>query len=175
MLATMPSVGIRVRPAAPEDAAELIRLRRTLLAGSKAYYATSDPEEHRQWEQRFVHWLGKASGSPNACIAVIEGGGSSLAACGIAIIDERPPGPGLVDGQSGWVQSMVTDERARGRGYASAILEHLLKWFARAGVDRVLLNTTSSGRRLYLTHGFVACGEDTLVAQLNRTPPAPGA
>jgi putative acetyltransferase len=61
------------------------------------------------------------------------------------------------------VKSMHTAPAARGRGVASALLDHLLAVAAARGVRRVSLETGSGeafapARALYANSGFVPCG-----------------
>lgn len=156
---------IPVRRARQSDLTELIRLRHLLLDKKDAYYASDSLEEHQQWERSFAVWLPVACRSDDTHIAVIEmPARSALAACGIAVIDTRPPGPGLLNGRCGWIQSIVTDPSWRSRGLASAIVESLMQWLAAAKATRVILHTTPEAKSLYLQYGFKYCGEDALVA-----------
>ena len=158
------------RRAVPDDVAELIQLRHVLVNGSSAYYASSDPGEHRRWEECFGDWLTASLSSDLSHVAVVDApdgrgpDGRGLAGCGIAIIDARPPGPGLIDGRCGWLQSIVTEPNWRGQGVGGSIVAFLMEWLALAHVGRVILHTTHHGQALYRRAGFMPCGEDAMVA-----------
>ncbi|NJO55420.1 MAG: GNAT family N-acetyltransferase [Rhodospirillales bacterium] len=160
----------RVRTATAADVTELVRLRSLLLQGHNTYYATNDEQERHLWQRRFVDWLVRTAPTDNnCCVAVIATpDGTSLTACGIGVVDQRPPGPGILDGRSGWIQSVVTDPTWRRRGMADHIMDYLMCWFRERRVGRVLLHTTSDGANLYHRHGFRPCGEEALVAQLEQ-------
>jgi putative acetyltransferase len=68
----------------------------------------------------------------------------------------------LGDGH-GELKSMRTTAAARGRGVASAVLEHLIARAASSGCRRLSLETGvedyfAAARRLYQRHGFTECG-----------------
>ncbi|MET4096616.1 GNAT superfamily N-acetyltransferase [Arthrobacter sp. UYCu712] len=57
---------------------------------------------------------------------------------------------------------MRTAARARGRGVATLLLEHILEEARRCGFDQLFLETGSQeffapARRLYHRHGFIDC------------------
>ncbi|MCM0616114.1 GNAT family N-acetyltransferase [Paenarthrobacter sp. MSM-2-10-13] len=60
------------------------------------------------------------------------------------------------------IKSMRTTARARGRGVATLMLEHIVAEAARRGYERVSLETGTEdyfapARRLYARHGFTEC------------------
>jgi putative acetyltransferase len=68
----------------------------------------------------------------------------------------------LLGGDEAEIKSMRVAEAHRGRGLASAILQHILAEARRRGIARVFLETGSfeffaPARRLYLKHGFELC------------------
>lgn len=68
-----------------------------------------------------------------------------------------------IGGGAGEVKSMRTINEAKRRGYASAILTHLIAEAKATGLDRLYLETGSfdyfrPARELYARHGFVECG-----------------
>jgi putative acetyltransferase len=96
---------------------------------------------------------------------------STLAGAGIVFVTARDAGGALLgcgalkelgDGQ-GELKSMRTTAAARGRGVASAVLEHLTALAADRGLRRLSLETGvedyfAAARRLYARHGFTECG-----------------
>ncbi|BCW60160.1 GNAT family N-acetyltransferase [Arthrobacter sp. StoSoilB20] len=67
----------------------------------------------------------------------------------------------LSEGQAE-IKSMRTTSAARGRGVATAMLEHIVAEAARLGYGRVSLETGTEdyfapARRLYARHGFTEC------------------
>ena len=63
---------------------------------------------------------------------------------------------------SGEIKSMRTDKRSRGRGFASAMLRHVIEEASRRGYRRLSLETGSMdyfkpAHALYVKHGFEYC------------------
>lgn len=140
------AVDASVRWAGPDDVAELIRLRRVMFESLGTSCSAAD-----DGAAAAVLVPGLASGDLFA--AVVDGDGW-LAACGIGMVAQRVPGPGNPSGRYGYVQSMVTDERARRRGLARAVLTALLDRFAELGVTRIDLHASTMGEPLYRSVGF---------------------
>lgn len=97
--------------------------------------------------------------SPEAFVAyVVDGapgaGAPHLAACAVGTVEERLPAPGHPTGRFGFVFTVCTDERYRGRGYARAATRALLVRFAELGVTRVDLHATDAAEPLYRSLGF---------------------
>ena len=161
---------LEVRRVKAIDAPELIRLRSLLLNGVDGYYSTDDPEEQRRWQHQFIDWVASTCHvNEQICLAIVDApDGTSAVACGIGIIDQRPPGPGLITSRCGWIQSVVTDPVWRRRGLAGQVMSFLTDWFVSQEVSRILLHTTNEGSKLYHKHGFNPCGEEGLIATLNQ-------
>jgi GNAT superfamily N-acetyltransferase len=80
--------------------------------------------------------------------------GAGLAACGVATVAARLPGPGNNGGHYGYVQSMATDERWRRRGCGRAVFQSLFDWFTDQGITAIDLHATDDGEALYRSFGF---------------------
>jgi GNAT superfamily N-acetyltransferase len=137
-----------VRWATADDLPELCRLRRVMFESMGIEVTAADDEA--------VHAvLGPGLASGEFFAAVVDGeGGGWLAACGIGMSARRVPSPGNPEGRYGYVQSMVTDERARRRGLARVVLRALRDRFAAEGVHRVDLHASAMGEPLYVSEGF---------------------
>jgi GNAT superfamily N-acetyltransferase len=141
---------MEIRRARSDDAAELVRLRVVmfdamgLASGDPVWQASC----HAQLER------GLEDGTFAAFVADDTERPGALAACGVAMIAQRLPGPGNVSGRFGYVQSMATDVRFRRRGLARAIFEALMHWFDVQGVDAVDLHATPNAEPLYRAFGF---------------------
>lgn len=87
-----------------------------------------------------------------------EAEGEIVATSGL-VLWERPPTSGS-RGIDGYIMNMYTVPEWRGRGIASALLEHLVRCAQEAGAGRVFLRAVSrKGRRIYQRLGFA--GSDT--------------
>ncbi|MFQ6193372.1 GNAT family N-acetyltransferase [Streptomyces sp. NPDC000405] len=153
------------RMARPEDAAEIVRLRRLMFAEMSGedspgpWEAAAEETTRRQLAE---------TGRPGLVGFVVDGfamdgfagegepveGVPRLAACCVGRIEERLPAPGHPTGLFGFVFNVCTDVRYRGRGLARVTTEALLDWFAAQGVTRVDLHASEDAERLYRGLGF---------------------
>ncbi|WP_419993000.1 GNAT family N-acetyltransferase [Streptomyces boninensis] len=139
-----------VRAARPEDAAEVVRLRREM------FRAMRGRDEPGPWEADARDMLRRrlAEANPRTGAYVIDGPDGTLAACAVGTIEERLPAPAHPDGRFGFVFNVCTDPDQRGRGYARAVTRELLSWFAANGVTRIDLHATKDAEQLYRDFGF---------------------
>lgn len=141
---------IATRPAVPRDAAELVRLRRVMFTAMKGV------DEPGDWELTAREQLETALDRPERSLGafVVDASGGGLAACAVGTIEQRLSAPGHPTGRFGFVFNVCTDPLHRGRGYARAVTEALLDWFAERGVTRVDLHATDQAEALYRDFGF---------------------
>jgi GNAT superfamily N-acetyltransferase len=138
-----------LRPATAADVAELVRLRRLMMAAMEV------PDEPT-WERACAEFLtaSLAEGTTGAVVADDPERAGRLVACGVGTVAARLPGPATPNGRYGYIASMVTDERWRGRGLATGIVLALLGWFEGIGVHRVDLHASAQGEPIYRALGF---------------------
>jgi ribosomal protein S18 acetylase RimI-like enzyme len=137
---------------------ELVRLRALLfedLGGDFFSPASADDD----WLDALAVVLKEQLTSDAVRILVVDGDGDSdgdrgLAACGIATIEQRLPGPHLRNGRIGHVIGVVTDPSYRRRGHSRSIMRGLLDWFGEREVARVDLYASVEGEPLYRELGF---------------------
>jgi ribosomal protein S18 acetylase RimI-like enzyme len=143
-----------VRPATPEDAAELVRLRRLM------FLAMNGRDQPGTWEKSAEERVRAQLSVTDLRLGafVVDGDrakrGPHLAACAVGRIEERLHAPLHPDGRFGFVFNVCTDPVYRGRGFARATTEALLDWFAAHGVTRVDLHATAEAEHLYRSLGF---------------------
>ncbi|MEU1673307.1 GNAT family N-acetyltransferase [Streptomyces roseifaciens] len=154
-----------VREATPEDAAEIVRLRRLMFA------SMNDDDAGGEWERAAEEQARRQlAARPRLLGAFVvdgdpaQGGPPHLAACAVGRVEERLAAPGHPHGRFGFVFTVSTDERYRGRGFARATTEALLDWFAGQGVTRVDLHATPEAEHLYRSMGFA---EHSVALSLN--------
>lgn len=143
---------ITTRAAGPGDAAEIVRLRRLMFA------AMDGRDSPGAWERTAEEIAARELGAGLGAF-VVDGtptadGAAHLAACAVGTVEQRLPAPGHPTGRFGFVFTVSTDPRYRGRGFARATTEALLDWFAASGVTRVDLHATPDAERLYRSLGF---------------------
>ncbi|MFC7216878.1 GNAT family N-acetyltransferase [Streptomyces polyrhachis] len=142
---------IGIRPARVGDASELVRLRRMMFA------AMNGRDEPGSWERDARAVLEEQLGAEPAALGafVVDGAEPGrLAACAVGRMEQRLPAPGHPTGRFGFVFSVCTEPRYRGRGYGRGVMLALLDWFAGRGVSRVDLHASPEAERLYRSLGF---------------------
>ena len=148
------AASVLTRKATPADAEELTRLR-GVMQESMGFDASGE-----QWRAACAAELrrrlaGEGDGDGDFVAFVVEQETPGrLAAGGVGIIRHGLPAPGRLDGRSGYVSSMCTDEAFRGRGYATAIMARLLEWFTQQDITTVDLHATPYGIEIYRRLGF---------------------
>jgi GNAT superfamily N-acetyltransferase len=152
---------IEVRRAAPDDAAELVRLRSLMLEAMDGCV----PEPGR-WQDVAVETLRKRLADPNgpwaAFVVDKPDRPGEIVACVLGVIESRLGSPDNPDGEFGYVLNVATDPGWRRRGYSRACMEMLLGWYRRRGVAKVELRTSADGEPLYRALGFEAVSAPTL-------------
>lgn len=140
---------MEVRPAEVGDVPELIRLRALM-------FRSMGVADDGDWRDQCAEHLrrGLRDGAILAEVVDRPGADDRLAACGVAVVNERLPGPGVANGRYGYIQSVVTDEGYRRLGLARAVMVVLIAKLERRGVAAIDLHATAEGEELYRSLGF---------------------
>jgi GNAT superfamily N-acetyltransferase len=136
-----------LRRATPDDAPDLVRLRRVMYDAMEVDHA--DPAWAESCER--VLWTELATERMAAFLVEEDG---RVVAGGVGMVEQRLPGPRNPTGLHGHVQSMATHPEFRGRGHARAVFGALLAWFDEQGVRNVDLHASKYGEPLYRSFGF---------------------
>jgi hypothetical protein len=80
--------------------------------------------------------------------------GGPLLATGMDSVTYHLPGPQWPDGRRGYIDGMVTDITARGRGHARTILGGLVAWLEESGIHFIQLHASPDGISVYKSAGF---------------------
>lgn len=135
-----------VRPAQPEDAEELLRLRVDVLTGTPAT---------EQWRTTFLTDIReRLAADPTLLAFVTDDAGGGLTACAIGIVYRGYEGPFYPGGLWGRVHTVVTDPEHRRKGLGEAVTRALITALQQAGCSSVELSATDAGRPLYDKLGF---------------------
>lgn len=140
------------RRASTDDIPELVRLRAVALDSLGV-----DPGPPQSpWRHIARTWFEqRITGHQDWCCLVIGGApGEPLLASGIAWVTYHLPGPQWPDGRRGYIDGMVTDIAARGRGYARTILGGLVAWLEESGIQYIQLHASRDGVPVYKSAGF---------------------
>lgn len=152
--------GSAVRQAVEYDLVELVRLRALLFENLGGHFF-SPASADDGWLDALAVVLKEQLTADAVRILVVDGDGDNdgdgdrgLAACGIATIEQRLPGPHLRNGRIGHVIGVVTDPSYQRRGHSRSIMRGLLDWFGEREVARVDLYASAEGEPLYRELGF---------------------
>ncbi|SEI89225.1 GNAT family N-acetyltransferase [Demequina mangrovi] len=135
-----------VRPATPEDAAEIVHL------GALMYKAVGT-KPTPSWAAESTRTVRERLGRDlfGMVIDAPEGG---LAACGLVNVAPRLARPGAEASEMGYIQWVSTAPQHQRKGYARAIMEALLLETDRRGIEVVELHASPAGLHLYQDLGF---------------------
>ena len=138
------------RLAAPDDAAELLRLR-VLMFESMGV----DPSAGG-WRKACLAHLKEGLADGRLFGVVVDAPeGSGLACSGLAELSRRIPSPTNPSGLTAYLSSFSTDPRWRRRGMARRVLQLMLDRLQQDGVKRIELHATADGLPLYRSFGFL--------------------
>ncbi|OKK22454.1 hypothetical protein AMK16_04800 [Streptomyces sp. CB00455] len=141
------------RPATPADIPELIRLRAVALASLGVDPGPADAA----WRRSACDWFGERVGERADVRCLVLGGapGEPLLATGMAWVTYHLPGPQWTDGRRGYLDGIVTDGPARGRGHGRSIVDGLVEWLSGLGIGYIQLHASADGEPVYRAAGFV--------------------
>ncbi len=74
--------------------------------------------------------------------------------CGGLCIYQEMPSPDNTSGYCGYLMNIYTREAYRGQGVGEAVVSYLLDWAEDRKIEKIYLETSESGRRLYEKMGF---------------------
>lgn len=132
-----------------EDIDELVRLR--LLYMKEDFGQVSERDEklmRRSLPGYFKRKLG------NELVAFVARDQGRLIAAAYLLIIEKPASVLLPHGLMGEVLSVYTEDEYRGRGICSHLIEDLIEYGKKAGLDRIDLKATDDGYNVYKNKGF---------------------
>lgn len=135
-----------VRNAQPPDIEQLLPLWASLFE--------EDPSGADRWRHHACDWFHHAVTDPTAATFPVVEREGRIAACAVGILQLVAPNPQCPTGRAVHLMNVVTDPAHRGRGYATALTEAVVRWARSIGADRVDLNASPEGQRVYERAGF---------------------
>ncbi|MGW0392454.1 N-acetyltransferase family protein [Streptomyces sp. NPDC003042] len=140
------------RPATPADIPELIRLRAVALASLGVDPGPTDAP----WRNVAADWFRERLTERPDVHCLVAGGepGEPLLATGMAWVTYHLPSPRWTDGRRGYLDGIVTDEAARGRGHGRRIVDGLVAWLNGTGIHYIQLHASADGEPVYKAAGF---------------------
>jgi ribosomal protein S18 acetylase RimI-like enzyme len=139
----MSDTDLAIRRANEQDLAAVGRLGALLLRAHHGFdplrFMTprSDPESGYAW------FLGTQLADEDTLILVADRGG---AICGYLYATIEPQSWKELREEAGFIQDVVVDERSRGSGVATSLIEQAADWFRSRGMARMILWTAQANQ-----------------------------
>ncbi|MBB4981092.1 GNAT family N-acetyltransferase [Streptomyces nymphaeiformis] len=152
-----------VRPAKPDDAAEISRLR--------SAFVLSEPLDKEWLDRTRDHLAGRLGPAGDARAYVVDAPTGGLAACALGLIHPVLPAPRYPQGLAARIHIVATDPAYRRRGFARAAVAALLDHLARDGVTLFELHASKEAAPLYGEFGFAT---EPALMRMTRLSPTPG-
>ncbi|MFE7409746.1 GNAT family N-acetyltransferase [Streptomyces laurentii] len=161
---SMAATVLAPRPAMPDDAAEISRLR-------SAFVLTEPLDE--KWLDVCRDQLTKRLGpGGDARAYVIDAPAGGLVACALGLIQPVLPAPRYPKGLAARIHAVATEPAHRRRGYARAVVSALLDGLTREGVTLFDLHATEEAAPLYGQLGFTGSSALMRMTRLSEQPAA---
>ncbi|MGW4160963.1 GNAT family N-acetyltransferase [Streptomyces sp. NPDC004788] len=158
-----PAPALAVRPATPDDAAEISRLR--------SAHVQSEPLGKEWLDRTRDHLAGRLGPAGDARAYVVDAPAGGLAACALGLIHPVLPGPRYPKGLAARIHLVATHPDFRRRGLARATVSALLNHLTRDGVTLFELHASKDAAPLYEEFGFAS---EPALMRMTRLSPAPG-
>ncbi|MEU2238314.1 GNAT family N-acetyltransferase [Streptomyces sp. NPDC018338] len=149
------------RPATPEDAAEIVRLRSDFIL--------SEPLDEQWLVICRDHLALRLQPGGDARAYVLDAPSGGLAACALGLIHPVLPAPKYPKGLAGRIHAVATEPAHRRRGHARAVLAALLEHLEREEVTLFELHASADATPLYEEFGFAG---DPALMRMTKIRPA---
>lgn len=141
---------VAVMGASVDDIDELMAWRMEVL---REVFPVSEDDSMEDLERRNRNYYVKAlsEGAHVACFARADG---ETVGCGGVCLHTEMPSPDNPSGKCAYLMNIYTRPRYQGRGVGSAVVNWLIEEARKRGAEKVYLETSDAGRRLYEKVGF---------------------
>lgn len=133
-----------------EDIPELVRLRIAYMIDD---YGSVSDEDRRAMEEQLPGYFERKLGRD--LVAFVARDGERLVATAYLLIIEKPANPAFLNGLEGEVLNVFTEEKYRGRGISTQLLNEMIAYAKEKHLCRIDLKATDEGYKLYKKLGFV--------------------
>jgi ribosomal protein S18 acetylase RimI-like enzyme len=140
---------IEYRKATVKDASDLTALRIKMLCEDNDYCAELVEKMRASAKDYFLQEL--ANGNFIARLAV--DGDKIIGACGMSLL-AIPPDDRSITGKTAYISGMYVEPDYRRKGIAKNILLEIMEDARKENCERMVLDTTQSGKKLYEKYGF---------------------
>ncbi len=149
----MDDTAMKIRKAELEDLPLVVKLKLDMFTEVGSIVLLQDNAEEKIYanyqelyqEEKLCHYL------------VYED--DTVIACGGAVIKEDVPFCFFKTPMYGYIMDVYCVPEKRRNGYASSVMEQLIRWLQEKGVHTIKLKPSAAGRELYEKFGFGDSGE----------------
>jgi GNAT superfamily N-acetyltransferase len=141
-----------IRPASAADVAHIVDHRERMFRemGTACDYDTMAAACTRWYTEAlpagtYRGWLAEHDRG------VIGGGG--------LIVMPWSPGPSRFDPRMAWIYNVFVEPAHRGQGVARGLIDAMRAWCREQGIERLALNATEAGARVYRDQGYTVVPE----------------
>lgn len=145
----------RIRAATLADLPVLVRQRRLMFIAM----GEADGPHLDAADVAYARWFRREHRRGHLYAMVAQLPRQGIVAGGVVWLQERQPRPGFPGGRLPYLMSMFTDPVARGRGIATALVLHAIRWCRREGFASLTLHASSQGKPIYRRLGFARTNE----------------
>lgn len=105
-----------------------------------------------------TRWYGEALPTGTYRGWMVERGGQVVGGGGM-IVMPWSPGPSRFDPRMAWVYNVFVEPAHRGHGLGRRLMEAMHAWCRTQGIERLALNATAAGARVYRDLGYTSPDE----------------
>ena len=151
-----------IRPATPEDAPALARMRYAFRAS-----LGEAVEDEATFVARCTEWMAGALSNAGSwrCLVAADGAGKIIGHVWLMLI-EKIPNPVVELERHAYISNVFVRQEQRSQGLGTRLMDMAIAYCREHGVDSVILWPTSRSRSLYARHGF-AVRDDLMEATLD--------
>ncbi len=145
------SADIHIRRATGADIETVLEWRRAVI---REVFSLSDDDDITSLMERNRTYYEYAipDGTHHACFAYLD---DRIVGCGGMCLHEEIPSPDNESGYCAYLMNIYTAPDSRGHGVGHAIVHYLIQQAKLAGADKIYLEASPDGRRIYAKEGFV--------------------
>lgn len=156
---------ISFRNISHKDISKVSNLRMLLLNNPNSHYGSNNVEELNNIKNAFCDWLKINIENTNTNIVISMNDEGVLTSMGIGIIDNRAPIKGALSGKVWWISSLIVHPDFQNNGLGKETLAYLIEWFSEKSVNKITLQSTEHGEKLYKKMGFNKSIENTFIKE----------
>lgn len=139
-----------IRQAGPEDLSHILDWRMEVLSCVFSEPESVIRENHYESNQEY---FASHLNEDKLIFLFMEKDGKEVG-CAAACLQQEMPSPDNPSGKNAYIMNVYVRDQARGQGLATELIQELIRILQSRGIEKIYLETTEMGRRLYTDCGF---------------------